>query len=399
MTTPASARAVSHPAVVPIAPPHTPEGRRFEQEDAPHVAVARTDRFQHADLAAAFTDRREHRVGDAERGDHEADEPDAAEHDLDHVQVALHRFDEVSGALVENPTFVISARTGATRSSERATTKSAEYGESSTPNDPALAPAAAHCTCRRSRSRSARATARRPLPARRHRRCSCASSDRGRRLSSVSSEQPGRADLDLGAEDPFGIVLREPEPAQKAVGDGDLRRRGRLREPAGHQGDRHVVAWVRSTPTNSSRNCVARGRTRGRVIRRYPWSSVVSLRRCRQRRRRDHEHRVHHDRDHVADAGKRGDAAETRRRRGDEGRRGADRRESSAPRSGAAASTRMPVNGPPRLTSSSTRLRAAVPAMSSDDSSAVASATASTVSTARPRRRVTLRAAIAIASL
>ena len=72
--------------------------------------------------------------------------------------------------------------------------------------------------------------------------------------------------------------------------------------------------------------------------------------------------------------------------------------ESSEPGSGAAGSTRIPVSGPPRLTSSSTRVRAAVPAISSEDSSAAASATASTVSTARPSRRVTLRATIAIAS-
>ena len=71
---------------------------------------------------------------------------------------------------------------------------------------------------------------------------------------------------------------------------------------------------------------------------------------------------------------------------------------SSAAAEGAAASTLIPESGPPSLTWSRTRCFAESLAMSNDESSAAPSATASTVSTARPPRRPTLRRARTIAS-
>ena len=71
---------------------------RLDEEDAPHVAIGRADGLEHADLAAAFADRGEHRVGDPEGGDREADEADAGEHELDDVHVPLHLRDQRSPA-------------------------------------------------------------------------------------------------------------------------------------------------------------------------------------------------------------------------------------------------------------------------------------------------------------
>src|ERR1700728_731797 len=54
-------------------------GARFDEEQAAHVAVCRTQRFEDADLAAALKDRHHKRVDNAQRGDDQCETAENSE--------------------------------------------------------------------------------------------------------------------------------------------------------------------------------------------------------------------------------------------------------------------------------------------------------------------------------
>ena len=255
----------------------------LDEEEATDVPVARADGLQHADLAAAFSDRGEERVGDAEGGDGQRDEPDAGEHDLDDAQVAPHRLDEVLGC----------ARGVAEPSDPGADVADAvePVGHDEQPGVARRREAEAAVGRWMRPSRLARPRPSRATPT------NCAlehllgddADDLGAcpaaahvDVAAPAREHPRRADLDLGTDRACRGRAVEPDASEVALGHRDLGAAPRRREPPGDDGDRQRAGAARGRSPRrcreTPRSCRAIGRARTGFD-----SSGTTLRTCRRR--------------------------------------------------------------------------------------------------------------------